>query len=84
MKFIAFVKLVIIFWVEIFWWIRITNSNLRRDNSKNKIGKLGNSEISVKAKRRLLSTPPVGHGTFSAIASIVLPSLISLSFQNKK
>ena len=51
---------------------------------KNKIRKLGNSKISVKTKRRLLSTPQVGHGILSAIASVVLPSLISLLSQNKK
>ena len=51
---------------------------------RNEIRKLGNSKISVKTKRRLLSTPQVGHGILSAIASIVLPSLISLLSQNKK
>ena len=51
---------------------------------RNKIRKLGNSKISVKTKRRLLSTPQVGHGILSAIASVVLPSLISLLSQNKK
>ena len=51
---------------------------------KNEIRKLGNSKISVKTKRRLLSTPQVGHGILSAIASVVLPSLISLLSQNKK
>ena len=51
---------------------------------RNEIRKLGNSKISVKTKRRLLSTPQVGHGILSAIASVVLPSLISLLSQNKK
>ena len=51
---------------------------------KNELRKLGNSKISVKTKRRLLSTPQVGHGILSAIASVVLPSLISLLSQNKK
>ena len=50
---------------------------------RNEIRKLGNSKISVKTKRRLLSTPQVGHGILSAIASVVLPSLISLLSQNK-
>ena len=36
---------------------------------KNEIRKLGNSRISVKTKRRLLSSPQVGHGILSAIAS---------------
>ena len=44
---------------------------------KNEIRKIGNSQISVKTKRRLLSIPQVGHGILSAIASVVLPSLIS-------
>ena len=51
---------------------------------KNEIRKLGNSKISVKTKRRLLSTPQVGHGILSAIASVVLPSLISLLTQNRE
>ena len=51
---------------------------------RNEIRKLGNSKISVKTKRRLLSTPQVGQGILSAIASVVLPSLISLLSQNKK
>ena len=50
---------------------------------RNEIRKLGNSKISVKTKRRLLSTPQVGHGILSAIASVVLPSLISLLSQKK-
>ena len=45
---------------------------------KNEIRKLGNSKISVKTKRRLLSTPQVGHGILSTIATVVLPALISL------
>ena len=45
---------------------------------KNEIRKIRNSQISVKTKRRLLSIPPVGHGILSAIASVVLPTLISL------
>ena len=45
---------------------------------KNEIRKIGNSQISFKTKRRLLSIPQVGHGIFSVIASVVLPTLISL------
>ena len=45
---------------------------------KNEIRKLANSKISVKTKRKLLSIPQVGHGIFSAIATVVLPALISL------
>ena len=44
---------------------------------KKKIRKLRNSKISVKTKRRLLSTPQVGHVILSAKASVVLLSLIS-------
>ena len=45
---------------------------------KNEMRKIRNSQISVKTKRRLLSIPQVGHGILSAIASVVLPTLISL------
>ena len=45
---------------------------------KNEIRKLANSKISVKTKRKLLAVPQVGHGIFSAIATVVLPALISL------
>ena len=45
---------------------------------KNEIRKLANSKISVKTKRKLLAIPQVGHGIFSAIATVVLPALISL------
>ena len=51
---------------------------------KNEIRKLGNSKISVKTKRRLLSTPQVGHGILSTIATVVLPTLISLLSKNRK
>ena len=40
--------------------------------------KLANSKISVNTKRKLLAIPQVGHGIFSAIATVVLPALISL------
>ena len=45
---------------------------------KNEIRQLANSNISVKTKRKLLTNPQVGHGIFSAIATVVLPALISL------
>ena len=51
---------------------------------KNKIRKLGNSEISVKTKIRILSTPQVGHGILSAIASVVLPYLYYPKIRYKK
>ena len=50
---------------------------------KNEIRKLVNSQISVKTKRRLLSTSQFGHGILSGIASVVLPYLICLLSQNK-
>ena len=37
---------------------------------KNEKRKLGKSKIIVKTKRRLLSTPQVGHGILSAMASV--------------
>ena len=49
--------------------------------TKNEIRKLRSSKISVKNKRRLLSTLQVEHGILSAIASVVLPFLISLLSQ---
>ena len=51
---------------------------------KNEIRKLGNSKISVKTRRRLLSTPQVRHGILSTIATVVLPTLISLLSKNRK
>ena len=51
---------------------------------RNEIRKLKNSKISVKTKRRLLSTPQVGNGILSAIASVVLLFPLSLLSQNKK
>ena len=45
---------------------------------KNEIRKLANSKISVNTKRKLLAIPQVGHDIFSAIATVVLPALISL------
>ena len=46
---------------------------------KNEIRKLANSKISIKIKRKLLSNPQV-----SAIATVVLPALISMLSQNRK
>ena len=48
---------------------------------KNEIRKLANSKISVKTKRKLLAIPQVGRGIFSAIATVVLPALISMLSQ---
>ena len=45
---------------------------------KNEIRKLANSKISVKTKRKLLAIPQVGRGIVSAIATVVLPALISM------
>ena len=45
---------------------------------RNEIRKIGNYQISVKTKRRLLSNPQVWRGILSDIASVVLPTLISL------
>ena len=49
---------------------------------KNEIRKLANSKISVKTKRKLLAIPQVGRGIFSAIATVVLPALISMLSRN--
>ena len=40
--------------------------------------KLSRKNVSLKKKRRILSKPQVGKGIFTAIASFVLPALISL------
>ena len=40
--------------------------------------KLGDPEYSLKKKRAILSKPQVGEGVFSAIASFVIPALISM------
>merc|ERR1712208_242921 len=40
--------------------------------------KLSRKNLSMKKKRRILSKPQVGKGIFTAIASFVLPALISL------
>ena len=45
---------------------------------KNEIRNLGNSKI------RHLSTPQVEHGILSTIATVVLPTLISLLSKNRK
>ena len=45
---------------------------------KDKIRKLGNSKISVKTKRKLLDIPQFGRGIVSAIATVVLPAIISM------
>ena len=40
--------------------------------------KLASKNVSMRKKRRILSKPQVGKGIFTAIASFVLPALISL------
>ena len=42
------------------------------------IYKLAEPELSMKKKRRILSKPQVGKGVFTALASFVIPALISL------
>ena len=42
------------------------------------IDKLMEPELSMKKKRRILSKPQVGKGVFTALASFVIPALISL------
>ena len=58
------------------------NNKLKLKNKlipiKDKTRKLGNSKISVKTKRKLLAIPQFGHGISSAIATVVLPALISM------
>ena len=39
---------------------------------------LAEPEMSMKKKRRILSKPQVGKGVFTALASFVIPALISL------
>ena len=45
---------------------------------KNSIIRLANPKYSMKKKRAILSKPQVGEGVFSAIASFVIPALISM------
>lgn len=45
---------------------------------KKEFRKLANPKISIKSKRKILSNPQVGRGIFSAIATAVLPALISM------
>ena len=49
---------------------------------KNSIMRLANPKYSMKKKRNFLSKPKVGKGVFTAIASFVIPALISMI--NKK
>ena len=42
------------------------------------IRKLVEPEMSMKKKRRILSKPQVGKGVFTALASFVIPALISM------
>ena len=64
------------------------NNKLKLKNKlipiKNEIRKLGNSKISVKTKRKLLAIPQVGRGIVSAMATLVLPALISMLSQKRK
>ena len=45
---------------------------------KRSIIRLAEPDYSMKKKRQILSKPQVGKGIFTAIASFVLPALISL------
>ena len=60
------------------------NKNNKLKLERNKIRKLGNSEISVKTKRKLLAIHQVGRGIVSTIATVVLRALISMLSQNRK
>ena len=45
---------------------------------KNSIDRLANPKYSLKKKRAILSKPQVGEGVFTALASFVIPALISM------
>ena len=45
---------------------------------KNYIIRLANPKYSMKKKRQILSKPKVGKGVFTAIASFVIPALLSI------
>ena len=45
---------------------------------KNSIKRLANPKYSMKKKRQILSKPKVGKGVFTAIASFVIPALMSI------
>ena len=45
---------------------------------KNSINRLANPKYSMKKKRKFLSKPKVGKGVFTAIASFVIPALLSI------
>ena len=48
----------------------------------NEVRRLANPKLKVKTKRKILKTPQVGSGIFTAIASIVVPALLSLLKKN--
>ena len=48
------------------------------DSIRCSIRKLAETELSMKKKRNFLSKPQVGKGVFTALASFVIPALISL------
>ena len=45
---------------------------------KKEVRQLGNPKLLIKTKRKLLKNPQVGFGVFTALASFVIPALISL------
>ena len=45
---------------------------------KKEFRQLGNPKLLLRTKRRLLKNPQVGFGVFTALASFVIPALISL------
>ena len=45
---------------------------------KRQVRQLGNPKLLLKTKRKLLKNPQVGFGVFTALASFVIPALISL------
>lgn len=47
------------------------------------VRRLANPKLKVKTKRKILKTPQVGSGIFTAIASIVIPALLSLLKKNE-
>jgi hypothetical protein len=44
----------------------------------NEVRRLANPKLQIRTKRRLLKQPQVGSGVFTALASFVIPTLISL------
>ena len=51
---------------------------------KNYLIKISEPELNMKKKRKILSKPQVGEGVLTAIASFVIPALISMITKKSK